>query len=763
MQNSGEENVRELLLGLAICALILALTLVGYRPPAPKPADVSADEFSAGRAREVLRQLVGDGVPHPDGSAADAAVRERILAILEILGYAPEVQDGYACNGWGACAQVKNVLARIPGADPTPEVLLAAHYDSVGAGPGASDDGAGVATVLEIARVFKSLPPPRHSIGILIDEEEAGLLGAIAFVKEHPWAREVRAAVNLEARGTSGPSMMFETGSDNAGLMPLYAASVKHPVTSSFYYFGYKQMPNDTDFTVFKAAGIQGFNFAYIGDVAHYHTPLDNFDNADPRSLQHHGDNALATVRALADADLDNHARGEAVFFDLFGRWTIWWPAKWSPWFAIAGFLLFAWVVAQLLRRRLVTIRAIAWGFLAWSVMLLAAGVVGSSLSWVIHAAGAFPSNWVAHPLPAEMAFWALAFTVVGALAAAFARRCGFWGLWAGVWGGWTILSLAVNLFVPAIGYLFLVPALAAALVGLLAAYDRPEKNWKKEAAAIAPSGVAVILGFAAAWFLYPSLGRIILPALTVVLALVATTLAPVFGCVPGRWRWVSPLIGAGITLVAAVVALLVPVYSAGAPERVNIFYYQDGDTGKAEWLVDPDSGRLPAAFEQAAAFHKEDATPFPWWGSAFAADAPHLDVPAPTLSILESSLAGGKRMFRALLRSSRGAPVASISFPPNSGVDSFMMNGQLVPETYRRALRWRRGWRQYICATLPREGIEVSFTLPAATPVDALVLDESSGVPLEGLFLEKARPATTTPQHEGDETIASRRVHLTP
>ena len=153
--------------------------------------------------------------------------------------------------------------------------MLAAHYDSVLAGPGVSDDGIGVATVLEIARAVKSQPVPRHSIVFLIDDgEEAGLLGARAFVDSDPWAKNIGAAVNLEARGTSGPSLMFETGAANAWAVRLYASSVKSPLTSSIFYTLYKRLPNDTDFTVFKAAGYEGMNFAFIGDVVRSTLPL---------------------------------------------------------------------------------------------------------------------------------------------------------------------------------------------------------------------------------------------------------------------------------------------------------------------------------------------------------------------------------------------------------------------------------------------------------------------------------------------------------
>ena len=134
-------------------------------------------------------------------------MRTRIVDELARLAYKPQVQVGFACSEYGDCATVNNVVARLDGSAPGSAVLLAAHYDSVPAAPGDSDDGAGVAAVLEIARALQSLPRPRNSIIFLIDDgEEAGLLGARAFVDSHPWAKEVRAAVNLDARGTSGPS-----------------------------------------------------------------------------------------------------------------------------------------------------------------------------------------------------------------------------------------------------------------------------------------------------------------------------------------------------------------------------------------------------------------------------------------------------------------------------------------------------------------------------------------------------------------------------
>src|SRR5262249_30660153 len=150
--------------------------------------------------------------------------REKIVQQLRSLGYQPEVQDGFACSAVHTCAHVRNVWALRPGRQGTdgPLVMMSAHYDSVAAGPGASDDGVGVAAELEIARALSAEPPARNPVLLLINEgEEPGLIGAEAFVADHPLARRVGAVVNVEARGTTGPSVMSETHDGNGPLVSL--------------------------------------------------------------------------------------------------------------------------------------------------------------------------------------------------------------------------------------------------------------------------------------------------------------------------------------------------------------------------------------------------------------------------------------------------------------------------------------------------------------------------------------------------------------
>ncbi|MFN2548337.1 MAG: M28 family peptidase, partial [Myxococcales bacterium] len=298
---------------VAIFAL-LGLAALRYRPPPPGAL--------ANGARAAYERVLGEQTPHPVGSAHDARIRERLIARLSELGYRPEVVEGSSCGSSRGCGRTRSIVARREGREPGPAVWLNSHYDSVWAGPAVSDDGAGVSAGLEIARVLSQEPPHRRAIALLFNEgEEPGLLGAEVLVRHKEFIEDVAAIVNLEARGTEGPSLMFETSPGNEGLIDLYAKAIPRPVTNSLSYAIYKQLPNDTDLTVFKRAGLTGYGFAFIGGTARYHTPLDDLAHGDLGTLQQQTENALALVRTLADADLVK--TGDAFFFDVFALFVV--------------------------------------------------------------------------------------------------------------------------------------------------------------------------------------------------------------------------------------------------------------------------------------------------------------------------------------------------------------------------------------------------------------------------------------------------------
>ena len=295
---------------LLFVLLVAGMCVVREGTPDPLPASASQESFSAERALVYLNAFAT--APHPIGSAEHDRVRDYLVSQFTSLGVTPEVQHATGVTArYEVAGTVENIVARVKGSSGASDaVALVAHYDSVPAGPGAGDDGAGVAALLETLRALRAGPPLRNDILFVItDGEEDGLLGASAFVAENAAAKDVRVAVNFEARGNAGESQMFETSAGNGRLVQIFAQAAPHPSGSSLTYEIYKHMPNDTDMTVFKKAGAAGLNFAFIGHWEAYHTPLDNPQLLDRGSLQQQGENALSLARALGNADLTQIAR----------------------------------------------------------------------------------------------------------------------------------------------------------------------------------------------------------------------------------------------------------------------------------------------------------------------------------------------------------------------------------------------------------------------------------------------------------------------
>ena len=138
---------RQMIERLVIASLFVASCVVfaerASRPPSAVPANAPQNSFSAERAMKHVLAIAQR--PHPIGTAEHDRVRDYLLAQLRMLGLQPEVQNTTGVGTRSADAgRVQNILARMPGRQSGgPAIFLVAHYDSVEAGPGAADDGAG--------------------------------------------------------------------------------------------------------------------------------------------------------------------------------------------------------------------------------------------------------------------------------------------------------------------------------------------------------------------------------------------------------------------------------------------------------------------------------------------------------------------------------------------------------------------------------------------------------------------------------------------
>lgn len=699
--------------------LVLGLTLWRATGPGPRPVNAPPEEFSAPRAFSTLREVLRENVPHPVGSAANRRVRERIETKFRALGYDTTVQRRFACNAAAVCAQVENVIARAPGSRDGDIVLLVSHYDSVPASPGVADDGMGVATMLEVARAIRGETFRNRVVFLIDDGEEAGLLGAEAFVADETLLRDVAVVVNVEMRGTYGASNMFETSRGNRWLIRHLANALERPQASSLFYTIYDRLPNDTDVTVFKRAGKGAINFAAIRGVNRYHTPLDNFDYASPRTLQHHGDNVLQTLRVLANADLAATSSKDATYFDVLGFFLVWWPQEWTVWIAALS------LIALMVAARRTPPRAMTFGVLAAFAALLLSALAGAAVAWIARIGS--EAAFVPQPLPAVASMWLTGISAALLSAAAFNRSENPRAMLYGAAIVWHTIGIALAITLPGAAFLFVVPAVAVTLCALARAGEL--------ATSAVSATAAAIVFFPVATMLYYALGSGLLAVTAVLLGACATFIAPLFSS--ARVALVTLL----LALVCAASAIALPSFNADHPRRIPLRYVDDVRARTPLWTADD----VTAPMRRVASFARADASLTPWSRNRpWAASAPNQNVPRVEL---HGSRTGNR--VTITVRTRRNADRLTLLFRGGSVVS---INGVTPPP---RPARFRSrvpdGWVSTVASGVSEMTVEIQAT----GPVETFASDATWSLPPAAAPLLQARAASVaTTVHDGDATI---------
>ncbi|HEX8355699.1 MAG TPA: M20/M25/M40 family metallo-hydrolase [Pyrinomonadaceae bacterium] len=726
---------------LAAAAVVLALRWGG--PPAAVSEGAPASEFSSGRAMKRLAAIAAR--PHPIGSAEHAAVRDYIVGALAESGVGAEVQGATVVNqnrgGSVRAASVSNVVARVKGTGQGKAVMLAAHYDSVPNSPGAADDGAGVAALLETARALKTGPPLKNDVIFLFtDGEEPGLLGARAFVDEHPWAKDVAAVFNFEARGNSGPSIMFETSGGNNWLVREFAAASPRPVANSLSYEIYRLMPNDTDLTVFKGSGMAGMNFAFIMGVPHYHARIDSVEGLDERSLQHHGSNALAVARHFGGLDLQAAAKTDAVYFDVLGLFLVNYPSAWALPLAALAALAFVVVAFVGVRRRRMTPKGVALGALALLLsMACAYGVVWVAW-WALRSFYTGYSSmpqWLRYGGDLYLAgFVALTLAAMTALYIVFRRRADALSLTAGALVWWVALSLLSAVMLPGASYLFTWPLLFSLAGVLLVVMAKGGVEGEERVSApvyLALFAVPGLMLFGPlVQLIYVGLGPELSAALMVVVVLALGLLVPHLSLLGGARRWVLP--GALAAVGVGVIALSVVTagFDKSRPRANHLFYGADASTGRNVWasfderpdawtgqVIPAGSGRAPL----------NDLFQSPGTAKFLQSEAPPAGLAPPHVTVVEDRTEGDQRQLRLRVDSARDAESVYVQLNSEAELFAVEVNGKRVdfktPVAVGGEKRW--GMRYY---ALPKEGFEMSLRVRPKGPLKLSIFDQSHGLP---------------------------------
>src|ERR1700754_1045575 len=541
--------LKKCLLGLAVYSFIAAaicLAIYLQRPPSVVDASAPASEFSGARAMETLRTIAT--TPHPIGSAAQEDVRRVIQSKLQEIGVEAEVQSTVVAvptrNG-AVGATVKNIIGRLEGTDPEAKaILLTAHYDSVPNSPGASDDGAGVVVLLETLRALKSSPPLKNDVIFLFNEgEEIGLLGSKGFVDDNPLAKNVALVLNLEARGARGPVFMFETSDKNGWLINQIAKVAPHPFASSLMYSVYTILPNDTDLTVFKKTGMSGYNFAFIGGLAHYHSQRDDLDSIDVRSIQHGGSYALPLVRHLGNINLENTKAADAVYFDILGMTLVTYPGKWTLPISIMLTVLFVAVAIIGLKRTELTIKGMALGFVTTLVSIVLSVVVVNFILLVLFSVrpGFLPLRNANIFL---ISFIAFAIAISSTLILGLNKWITFNNLTVGAMFIWLIVAVTSSILLPGSSYLFQWPLFFVLIAIGTTFFFKDRDPFSAKSLAVICAGVipGLILMTASTYNIFQGL---MLGMITILMALVMLSLivlVPLLKYISLPYKWNLPL-----------------------------------------------------------------------------------------------------------------------------------------------------------------------------------------------------------------------------
>jgi len=750
-------------LKLALASGLLGSILVAslQRPsPAPLPASAAVTEFSAYRAQRHIANIATS--PHATGTPANAIVAGYIAGELTKLGAHPRVQEALVLERRPAgyrLVQVRNVIGTMAGSRNSRAVVLVAHYDSAWSSPGAADDGAGVATLLETLSALRASSPLRNDVIFLFtDAEELGLKGAQAFVRSDPAANNVGAVLNFEARGSSGPSVMFETRENDGWLIRALLAAAPKAVISSLAPSVYRFMPNDTDYSVFKQAGIPGLNFAFAEDWHSYHAVLDRADRVSLGSLQSHGTYALSSSRYLGNLDLSRQARQELVYFHLLGPLTILYPASWAFIFSLTAALSLLAVLFLAVRRRTIVLRWMPLTILLVPVSGVAAVLVCRLVLQRLY-------DWSDGRVLFESAFFipaiiSLAAAVFLMLQAWPARKSNAQTVMAGGLLCWAFLSLLTSLQLKGASFLFTWPLVCAiAVFGWIVL--RPRASLLPQLAML--PAILILVPAVDSLFTAFVLAGSAMVAMFIVLCLVLFIPA-LNALMPHTLRTSAVLALAAVALFTA--AFLRSHQDAAHPRSNFVLYVWNADTHSGSWATanQPLDGWMAKLFGVSRQTSKARSVipgwfgPNPWGPEFIVAPASDARLAAPELTVIEKTAEGETWRLRFTVRSARSAPEVSVRLLAAGALSSVTVNNESVPLGDPKDAAVNR--LQLDCIGAVENGWLISVAGRGLPGLQIAFADRSYDLPFGERTGLSERAASFIPDRfSGDSTFVSRSV----
>jgi Peptidase family M28 len=689
--------------------------------------------FSLPRAYNHLLQIAK--VPHSTGTPENASVRSYIDTACQQLGLATEIQRATSVLSWGQdveAGNVYNITARLKGYASSKTVLVMAHYDSEPNAVGAGDDGASCAAMLETARILKRGKQLRNDVLFLFtDGEEGGLLGAHAFVQESPLLKEIGVVLNFDNRGSSGSNSMFETNPANGWVVGEYARSGAHKLAASLSYEVYKTLPNNTDYTMFKDAGIAGLNNAFIDGFVDYHSMTDRPENLDKRTFLELGGNMLSLVKHFGAIDIRDTKAPDITFFDIIGDWMISYPASLNGLFLVlTNLLLLAGLTIGLVRKQIRGSGFIA-GVFAFPVVLT---VMYFLSRWALHGIrAAYPLYYNYYSNAYNSPYFYLALTALGVFVFTLVyqwllRKFSLSSLLAGI----VLLEVIATDFlytaIPTAIYFLCFPLLFFLLACLFLfnkrvdATDRPWRTGTITFVLLLPAILLlapIICSFFVAFDLMDTTAFVV-----AISGLLLGLLLPILAVSFRESTWLIPGSAFMCLLLSVLIAVKQGGYSPRRPLKTDLRYLVNGDEGKAYWVTDT---RKPDAwtrsfFPKARIGHSIGGTE-----RELINEAPLLPFAIPELTVMADTIDNGNRILTLHCHATPGAVSVNMILDEKNPATDIIVNGRKpIAEKPGQKQTFRRLDYQGVT----EDGFDVLFLLDPKKPFGLDLISRSMGLP---------------------------------
>ncbi|MEM7662687.1 MAG: M28 family peptidase [Pseudomonadota bacterium] len=272
------------------CLFLVAACAEFNRPIYPEVTSIAISD-----PLEVTRILAADDMEGREtGTAGNNKARAWLLDQMRARPFdmiGEDFQHDFEFVRDGKSTIGVNIVGRIPGSSDErgPVMVVTAHYDHVGVIDGeiyngADDNASGVAGALAIADHFFANPPKNDVVIALLDAEEKGLLGAVAFLRDEVvTVSDIALNINLDMISKNDKRELYVAGGYHTPvLQPLLdQLADTAPVTLKQGHdspdLGVDDWTLQSDHALFHKAGIP---FLYFGVEDHpdYHQPTDDYE-----------------------------------------------------------------------------------------------------------------------------------------------------------------------------------------------------------------------------------------------------------------------------------------------------------------------------------------------------------------------------------------------------------------------------------------------------------------------------------------------------